>query len=75
MSAYYPEGSMAGSGIDATVQPYDAWCDAFSDGPHNDCAWHGDIDLHIDDHGHGSWECPRCGAFHDVERADPREYL
>lgn len=74
MSAYYPPGSMAGSGIDATTQLYEAECDHEHDDG-TECGWHGTTDLDINDHGTaGVWECPRCGTLHDAEPVDPREY-
>ena len=69
----YPAGTMRGSGIYATTQPYEAACDYEHDDD-TECGWHGTTDLNVDDWGQGVWECPRCGALHDAEPVDPREY-
>lgn len=67
MSAYYPPGSMAGSGIYATVQPHDAECDHVDEDTNTPCTWAGNVDLHVDDFGHAGWQCPKCTTDHNIE--------
>lgn len=73
----YPPGSMRGSGIYTyEVERYDVcgapvpWTDEEPSQGWDKCRFEGDVTITIDDFGHGGWECPSCGAFHEVDEAD-----
>lgn len=72
----YPPGSMAGSGIYAEERSMPMQCAAPIEPDHEDdhspdeCDFHDAVDVHIDDYGVLTWECPQCGAEHEEERAD-----
>lgn len=58
--SYYPEGSMAGSGIDSIEVPYDEFvCEADDCGKVNEAS-----EAMTDDYGNYEVECQFCGSFY-----------
>lgn len=61
----YPTGvDMRGSGIFTEQFESTEWCD--------NCDSQHLVDVHVDDWGTGTWECPTCTHEHRVSMADRR---
>ena len=59
MTAFYDGLSMRGSGEDSYTRVQTVGGEQ--------CDWSGEEDVHVDDHGQGTWTCPECDTEQEVE--------